>query len=312
MLTTELYIGQGLGNQLWCYCVTRVIALDRELDFGVMSPEKFKGADFMSLDFGYPVRGGEGPEGGPPKRLPEGFRYYYREQRYNHPTFECDVTPFDPGLVLVPDRTKLDGAMQAERYILHRKAEICEWLKPTRQVNDFIDDNLCVIHVRGGDFVGIQDVFLPPQYYRDAMQVMKAQNPNMRFVCITDHPEAAHVVLEGKVPVVGAAATSQQDSRRAPHHFGGPIWMDYCILNSARYSIIPNSSFAWWATWTNPQVRFVVAPKYWARYNISDGFWSQGDSLTSGWHYMDRYGKLSTYDQCGADKTLYESVRVVK
>lgn len=58
MLVTELYKGQGLGNQLACYVTTRVIALDRGFEFGVMHPERFKGADFMSLDFGGPVIGG--------------------------------------------------------------------------------------------------------------------------------------------------------------------------------------------------------------------------------------------------------------
>ncbi|GAH68596.1 unnamed protein product, partial [marine sediment metagenome] len=58
MIVTELYNGQGLGNQLWSYVVTRVIALDRGFDFGIMNPEKFKGKDFMSLDFGKEVIGG--------------------------------------------------------------------------------------------------------------------------------------------------------------------------------------------------------------------------------------------------------------
>ena len=58
MLVTEFYKGQGLGNQLACYMTARVIALDRGFELGVMHPERFKGADFMSLDFGGTVIGG--------------------------------------------------------------------------------------------------------------------------------------------------------------------------------------------------------------------------------------------------------------
>ena len=60
MIVTELYNGQGLGNQLWSYVVTRTLALDRSLDFGIMSPEKFKGKAFLDIDFGKEVKGGSG------------------------------------------------------------------------------------------------------------------------------------------------------------------------------------------------------------------------------------------------------------
>lgn len=58
MIVTELYDGQGLGNQLWSYVVTRVLALDRGFEFGIINPEKFKGSSFLSLDFGKQVLGG--------------------------------------------------------------------------------------------------------------------------------------------------------------------------------------------------------------------------------------------------------------
>jgi hypothetical protein len=77
MIVTELYEGQGFGNQLWCYVVTRIIAKKNGYKFGIKSPEKFKGKEFLNLDFGQKVIGGTGPEGGPPTSLPEGIEYYY-------------------------------------------------------------------------------------------------------------------------------------------------------------------------------------------------------------------------------------------
>ena len=72
MIVTEIYNGQGLGNQLACYITTRVVALDNGFDFGIMSTHKFKCLDFMDLDFGLPVIGGSIPyEGSPPTTLPE-------------------------------------------------------------------------------------------------------------------------------------------------------------------------------------------------------------------------------------------------
>lgn len=73
MILTEIYNGQGLGNQLACYVTTRVVAKDKGYDFGIKSPEKFKCLDFMDLDFGLPVNGGTIPaEGQPPLTLPDG------------------------------------------------------------------------------------------------------------------------------------------------------------------------------------------------------------------------------------------------
>jgi len=42
MIATRFYNGQGLGNQLWAYVVTRTIALDLGYEYGIMSPEKFR------------------------------------------------------------------------------------------------------------------------------------------------------------------------------------------------------------------------------------------------------------------------------
>ena len=57
MIVTELYNGQGLGNQLWCYFVTRSISNKLGLKYGIMSPEKFKGFQFLNIDFGENVSG---------------------------------------------------------------------------------------------------------------------------------------------------------------------------------------------------------------------------------------------------------------
>ena len=129
MVVTEIYKGQGLGNQLWCYVTTRVIAKDKGFDFGIQSPDKFKCNDFLELDFGKPISGGMGPEGGPPKTLPKGIEYYYNERRINHPVNGVDIRAHDDNLVNIPDNTKIDGIMQDEQYILHRKNELREWLK---------------------------------------------------------------------------------------------------------------------------------------------------------------------------------------
>lgn len=293
MIVTEIYNGQGLGNQLWCYVVTRTIATSRNLKFGIMNPHKFKCLDFMNLDFGESVYGGSSPyEGAPPTVLPDGINNYYAEKPIVHPVFtNSDVRIHDFNLVNVPDNSKIDGCMQDEQYILHKKEEIKKWLKVKDEHNciEFSSDDICVMNFRGGEYVGLHESFLRPSYWHNAMQHMKNINSNMQFVVITDD-----------------VLTAKQFFPTLPvYHFS--IGKDYSIINNAKYLILSNSSFAWFPAWTNEQVKFCIAPKYWGKHNISDGFWSLGYACTkgSGWMYQTREGNLENYDKCLAECNEY-------
>ncbi|MFA6587801.1 MAG: DUF3431 domain-containing protein [Patescibacteria group bacterium] len=282
MIVTEIYRGQGLGNQLWCYVTTRVIAKDKGYDFGIKSPEKFKCNDFLQLDSGKTVAGGSGPEGGPPHVLPEGIQYYYNERRINHPENGVDIRTFDKNLVEIPDNTKIDGVMQDEQYILHRKNEIRIWLKVKQEFecHDYASEEICVINFRGGEYVNIKNVFLPQKYWDDAVAHMRKINPNFKFVVITDDVKTAKKFFpEFEV-----------------HHFN--IAKDYVIVKNAYYLILSNSSFACFPAWLSENLKFCIAPKYWSQHNTSDGYWGCGYNMIHGWHYLDRHGKFFDYETC--------------
>lgn len=297
MIVTELYNGQGLGNQLWCYVVTRTIALDNSYLFGIKSPEKFKAKHFMNIDFGEVVVGGDGPEGGPPTTLPETIIHYYKENLIRN-NIGIDITSIDSGIKTISDNTKIDGGMQSEQYIIHRKKEIINWVTPSIKILDYSHDDICVIHFRGGDYKCAGNTLLPVSYYQNSMSHMLQRNHKMKFVVITDDINLAKSYFGDSVEYVGSCLTGIRDQHQANFHIGGDLSIDYSILNNAKNLIISNSSFSWWATWTNQVAKNVLAPKYWAAFNFSDGYWSCGDSLTIGWDYTDRFGKLYTYEQC--------------
>lgn len=292
MIVTEFYKAQGFGNQLWSYIVTRVIALDNGYEFGVMTPENFKGApcpEFRNVSMGKPVFGGVGPQGGPPKTLPDGIKHYYQEKRLFHPLTGADINIPDPDLMNIPDDTKLDGVMQDENYILHRKEEVREWLKipSENECYEYSSDDICIIKYRGGEFLGHPDLLLHDKYWTDAVSNMKAINPNFRFVVVTDDVKAAKKVFSN-LPIINFS-----------------IGKDYSIIKNARYLIIANSSFVWFPVWLNENLKYCIAPKYWGRHNVSDGYWSPTYSITRGLTYQDRDGKLSTYDECRAELDKY-------
>lgn len=291
MIVTEMYDGQGLGNQLWCYVTTRVIAKDHKYAFGIMSPDKLKSGPFMTLDFGEPVIGGTGPEGGPPRTLPQGITHYYNERKIMHPRNRVDIRTYDPNIVNVPDNSKIDGIMQDEQYILHRRDEIREWLavKQGYECFDYSSDDVCVINFRGGEYTTIPSVFLPKQYWNDAIAYVRSVYPNLRFVVITDDVASAKAFFP-KFDVF---------------HFN--IAKDYVILKNARYLILSNSSFAFFPTWLNANLKLCIAPKYWSQYNTSDGFWGCSYNITSGWMYLDREGRLNDYETCRRELQQYMS-----
>lgn len=287
MIITEIFDGQGHGNQLWCYVVTRVIALDAGVPFGIAHPERMKCASFMRLDFGLPVAGGAvAREAGVPLSLPEGIRYYYTERKIEGPQ-GVDIRTHDEGLVSVPDGTKIDGIMQDERYIAHRKDEIREWLKLNEECLEYASDDICVIYIRGGEYKAFSNVFLHAKYWNDAVAHMRTINPQFRFVVVTDDNRSAQKFFPD-FEILDFAADK-----------------DYAIIASAHYVITANSSFAFFPLWLNQRLKMVIAPKYWAAHNTSDGYWGCSYNIVDGWTYQDRDGKLHDSASCKKEFEVY-------
>jgi hypothetical protein len=109
---------------------------------------------------------------------------------------------------------------------------------------------------------------------------MKYVNPNIKFIIVTDDPEEAKNYFSD-YPI---------------YNYG--MIGDFYAVQFAKYLIITNSTFSWWASWLNTCSKLTIFPKYWLRHNISEGWWMPSDSLTEGCIYIDRNGKIQTYNQC--------------
>jgi len=291
MICTEIYNGQGLGNQLWVYAVAYAVAKRAGVPLGIARPDKFKAHDIINLKYDIEAIGGEGPEGGPPTRLPNDIEHYLSERKVNHPSWNCEIGKGDPRFFNVADRTKLEGYMQCEDYISEFKSEISDVLKPNDKFihKELYDQNVCVINFRGtSEYLSQPHVFLKPEYWYAAVQHVMELDPTTKFMVVTDDVRTAQMFF----PQLQC--------------FHGSIAEDYGLIYSARKLIVSNSTFAWFPSWTSPFNEMTIGPKYWARHNISDGFWCVGDSLTKGWHYVDREGGLWDYESCKKEKDEFE------
>lgn len=280
LVVTEFYDGQGLGNQLWLYVATRCKAKQLGVNFGIKSPEKFKGFELFDLNFGEQIFGGTGPEGGPPEELPDGISFYFRETLIRHPETKQDITTYSDEWNSIAPSTKIDGNFQGEGYIEDYKEEIREWLRVSDlPLESHSDEDLCIINFRGGEYKSVEEIYLPKQYWDNARSKMLSINPNMKFKVVTDDVVAARDFFDKK-------EISSQNMRQ-----------DYIDVHTAKYSIIANTSFAWFPSWLNTNLKYCIAPKFWWGYNNAK-YWACGYNLTRDFHYLDKQGDLWNFEKC--------------
>lgn len=292
MIGTEFLKGQGLGNQLFCYVSARCIAKDLGCDFGTAGQEQLavnihskKGMYFMDMDLGSPVLD------------VSGFRIYreaeerlYLRSCAHDMANGCYVAGADDNLYRIGDNTLIYGNLQAERYFIRHREEIKEWLKVKEEFDsyEFCKDNLCIMNVRGGEYADNRALFLRRKYWLDAMKYMRSLRSDMEFMIVTDDVEAAGRLL----PDITAC------------HF--ELAKDYVTIKNARYLILSNSTFAFFPAFTSETAVKIIAPKYWARHNVSDGYWASEQNIYEDFIYQDKKGRLFTARQCVEELEEYK------
>lgn len=292
MISNELYDGQGLGNQLWNYALTRIIAEKNHCEFSVLGRENFKGREFMNINFG-----SDNPKS----------NFYYKEKMEYFTSTDIDISRTDLDLLKIKPFTKFDGNCQSTQYLEGYEEKLQEWILVKDEYKKYAPEkDSCVIHFRAGDFKKIKDVFLPQKYYLDAIHHMQTEHKVSKFYCVTDEKAIAQKILPSHVEIIGSALLDIQDKTKATHHKGGPLGIDFSLILQADYLIIPNSSFSWWAAYLNKNKKAVIAPKYWARHNISDGYWSTSDIITTDFTYLDKRGSVFSSQECLVEKEAYE------
>ena len=294
MIYTEFIYGQGFGNQLAVYVTTRAIALRNGYEFGYTGLDNFgdrryndKGVYFMDVNFGTNVE-----EPGFPI-APNVYKEKEIRVKFNHSdhdaTLGCDVRLIDQDLLNVKKDTKIMGIMQGEDYFWDYREQVKEWLKvkPEFDCMDYRDDNICVLNIR--DYEGDNTLFLSRDYWVRAIYHMLSINPSMQFLVITENPDMAKKLLPELADNV--------------YHFD--LAKDYSIVKNAKWLIISNSSFAYFPAFCS-DAHLIIAPKYWARHNVSDGYWACGYNISRKFTYMDRQGQLQSYTDAMREFELYK------
>lgn len=287
IIGTRIKEGQGLGNRLFVYISLRAIAKDKGYDYSILDSEILeRSTGFFNLDFGTDV-----PEETWVKTYSEKSDRLFIGNSKHDIINGVDVSGKDEDLWNVTSGTLVEGILQSEDYFGKYKEEIKEWLKvkPEYDCFDYSQDDLCIINIRGGEYADSPELFLRRKYWLDAMKNMRKINPSMRFMVITDDITAAKRVL----PEVEA------------NHFD--VSKDYTTIKNAKYLIISNSSFAFFPAYTSETAKMIIAPKYWARHNVSNGYWSCEQNIYNEFMYQDRKGKLFSPEECRRELETYKA-----
>lgn len=239
MIIGKFYNGSGLGNMLHRYIATRVLALDKGIEYGMIyiddgagKEEGFKGKFFIEQ----------------PRLVPHPINYTeWNEKKVVENG--VDIRSYDPEFNFIEDGAIIDGEFQDPRYFEHRMDDIREWLK-VEPIN--MPNSVCVIGFRGGEYSLYPDLFLGKEYWDKAIAMKRELNPNMGFEVHTDDPITARKFFPD-FPITNEIGENWRSVRYAKH------------------LIIANSSFYILPALLNENVK-VIAPRYWARHNT--GVWA--------------------------------------
>lgn len=146
--------GSGIGNMLFRFVGTKVLALDRGMEHAMVATELFKGSSFMTLDV-----------------KDAGLEY---------------MVEYPAGKTVVKDLkgiTVVDSEFQSELNFMHRLDEVRDWLKVEPME---VSDDLCIISHRGGEYRAVPDLYLPQTYWDLAIKMTREKYPKIQFQVQTD------------------------------------------------------------------------------------------------------------------------------
>jgi len=162
---------------------------------------------------------------------------------------------YDPHIEELADNIWLSGYWQNEKYFLAYREEILNMLTPTFTLSEgcskYLEDvkkcNSVAIHIRRGDYVKL-GITMDDSYYKEAMKFIEDKINSPVYFIFSDDKEYAKSLFNNStrechiVNYVGVDNTIE----------------DFIIMRSCKHIITANSSYSWWAAWSNENENKIV------------------------------------------------------
>ena len=289
MIFLEFLDGQGLGNQLWNYATLRSICTILKYDFKVINPEKFKGRDFLEIDYKY--------SNNKKNSNKSSKDFIFNEKIYYDNTLNSFASDFDSEILNLKPNTQIKGIFQSEKYFF--KNDINQYFKIKSKIKEsiFSRNKYCIINIRGGEYKRFKNLILPKSYWIKAMENMKRLEKDIIFYIVTDDYDYARKLLP-KIKILR-----------------GNIEDDFMKIYYANYLIISNSSFAYFPIKLGKKPIEVIAPANWSRFGNQEGKWVSPANFYEGWSYQDSKGSIISsnliHKNIEETKSIYSSYNVL-
>jgi hypothetical protein len=277
MIITELYDGQGLGNQLWVYAAARSIAEQLNVPFVLLGAERFKGKEFLNIDSDVGISALEAINIAKNSHFKS-----FNEALFYDGDLDYISSGFDSRVLSLSGTNKLNGLYQSEKYFFGNLERPNKYfiLDDAWKAKNTVPDDTCIINLRGGEYKRHKSFILPESYWKKALENMTNIANVRKFLVVTDDARYARVMFPGFDVLEGGIGDC------------------YASLYNAKYLILSNSSFAYFPVKTGGNSRIVIAPKYWARYANTMQRWASTANLYESWLWQASDGNLSTFEEC--------------
>jgi hypothetical protein len=177
-----------------------------------------------------------------------------------------DGISFDPAKTSTYVNILLDGYFQSENYFFSIRDQILNEFR-FREPDDrgFLEkserlsaSNTVAVHIRRGDYVSNSSAnahheICSPEYYRQAIELMREKIPGAGFYVFSDDTEYARELFRNDSSI----QIMRGDEKDA-------AYIDMCLMAKANHHIIANSSYSWWSGWLAQKAsQVVIAPAKW-------------------------------------------------
>jgi len=269
--------GQGLGNQLWLFAVAKSVSEKLEQDLFIEDFEKFKGKDFLILDYISPQN--------KTNELYQSINIndfkIFSERIYYDKQLKYFVSNFDEDILRISGDTILDGIFQSEKYFFNDLDKLKRYIKPIKSIleDNQISDDFCILNIRGGEYKRHKNFLLSKNYWENAILNFKNFFNIHKFKIVTDDFKYAKALFPNLEII------------------HGNISKCYCTIYNCKNIIVSNSSFSYFPCKTGVN-KNIIAPMYWARPLKNYGRWVSPGNIYEDWNWQDNEGNMHTYNDC--------------
>jgi hypothetical protein len=137
----------------------------------------------------------------------------------------------------------------------------------SKKYGDVLSLNTCSIHVRRGDYIGLQNFHpvQPVSYYEEAVKIVGDDKHFLIFSDDINWCKENFTFLKNKTFVLNNLD-----------------YEDLYLMSMCKNNIISNSTFSWWGAWLNRnENKQVIIPSKW--FGISYSHLNTNDLYCEGW-----------------------------